>query len=82
MNANEIYLGNWGTVIFQNEQHKNYLILAKNLRDIQSSIASWHGEWLSNEMEKNFLKSEAEAKAKCDKLWELIPDKDNLSKSH
>lgn len=79
----EVYLGNWGTVICHNEAHKTYLRAAKTFRDIQSSVCSWQTCWLSASQKEDYLRHESEAKAFCEKLWDLIPNKtDDLSKSH
>ena len=79
----EVYLGNWGTVICQNAEHRTYLNAAKRLSDIKSAIGSWHGNWLSEKMKQNYLKNEQSAQSECERLWLLIPNKTNdLSKSH
>lgn len=78
----EVYLGNWGNVRAYSVQHITYLIAAKKYSDIVAAVQSWQGAWLSKEMETQYNADEAKAKADCDALWLLIPDRDDLSKSH
>lgn len=79
----EVYLGNWGTIVCFNKEHREYLIAAKALSEIKQSVASWHGAWLDSDMQKKYEESERIAQENCDKLWEVIPDKtEDLSKSH
>jgi hypothetical protein len=82
-NRIEVTLSNWGTIICFNEQHRKYLIAAKEYSDIKSTNASWFGQWLSPDQEKEYMTAEIVAKAKVEALWDAIPDKtDDLSKSH
>ena len=79
----EVYLGNWGTIVCLNEQHREYLIAARAYRDIYQATLSWHGAWLYPTMEAEYQAAEAKARAKCDALWAAIPDRtDDLTKSH
>ena len=79
----EVYLGNWGTVVCFNEQHREYLIAAKAHREIYQAILSWYRAWLSPQMKANYKATEVKARAKCDALWAAIPDRtDDLTKSH
>ena len=79
----EVYLGNWGTVVCLNEQHREYMIAARAHRDIFQSILSWRGAWLTPTMESEYQAAEATARAKCDALWAAIPNRtDDLTKSH
>ena len=83
MSSLEVYLGNWGTVVCLNEQHREYMIAAWNCRDIESATNSWHGAWLYPAMESEYNAALVEARAKCDALWNAIPDRtDDLIKSH
>ena len=79
----EVFLGNWGTIRCLNEQHRKYLIAAKNYSDLRKATLSWNNNWLYPEMEKEYFTAETRAKNLCDILWFFIPDKtDDLSKSH
>lgn len=82
-NTLEVYLGNWGTVICFNEQHREYMIAARAHRDIYSATNSWNGAWLHPTMEAEYRTALAESQAKCEALWAAIPDKPgDLRKSH
>jgi hypothetical protein len=74
----EIYLGNWGTIICNSEQERNYMKAAHNLKDVYQNTLSWHGTWLYSTMEAEYLAAVQAAKVKCETLWKLIPDKENI----
>ena len=78
----EVYLGNWGTVSCLNTQHRDYLIEAKNHKDIYQAILSWHGNWITPAMKQEYDLALVESKFKCDALWNAIPDTDDLRKNH
>ncbi len=79
----EVYLGNWGTIVCFNEQHKEYLKAAKNHRDIYQAITSWYNKWLTPTMQQEYKIAMEESKSICDSLWDAIPDKtEDMSKSH
>ena len=83
MKTIEVYLGHWGVIRCFNEQHRAYLIAAKALQEIYQSIQSWQGGWLYFTMEAEYQEAEATARAKCNALWDAIPDKtDDLTKRH
>ena len=83
MKMMEVYLGNWGTIRCFNKQHREYLIAARAHRDIFQSINSWNGAWLYPIMKQEYSVALAEAKSKCDALWDAIPFKPGyLTKSH
>jgi len=78
----EVTLGNWGTVRCHNEQHRDYMIAAKNVRDIFQSILSWTNAWLYPEQKTEYEAAHATALAKAEALWQAIPDRGDLTKSH
>lgn len=78
----EITLGNWGTIRCLNEEHRTYLIMAKGRKDLYDTIQSWDGHWPTPKLEKSYRASLAEVTSECDKLWEAIPNKNDLVKSH
>lgn len=79
-----IRLDGWGLIECLNEQHKEYLIAAKQLSTISQSVNSWQcNGWLSDSMRDKYMSRQQETRKECERLWELIPDKtDDLSKSH
>ncbi len=81
-NEYEICLGNWGNIVCENLQEKEYTIAAKRFSDYRSNTLSWFGAWLYPEMENEYLEHENEAKENCEKLWSLIPNTQYLIKRH
>ena len=80
-NRIEFVRGNWN-IICLNEEHKTYLAAAYTLKELRAATRSWHGAWLSSEMKSQYLASVVSAEKECERLWELIPGKDDLLKNH
>lgn len=78
----EIYLGNWGTIVCDTVEFREYIIAAYDYSEIRKNAASWHGAWLYPKMEGEYLEAEKQAKIKCEILWEKLPDKENTWKKH
>jgi hypothetical protein len=81
----EILLGNWGMVTCTSKEDENYMRAAHELKEVYQATQSWQSPpntWLYPTMEAEYLAACAAAKKKCEELWELIPDKENLRKMH
>ena len=78
----EILLGNWGTVTCTSKEDETYMRAAHELKEVYQATQSWFGRWLYPAMEGEYQAAVQAAKVKCETLWELIPDKENLRKMH
>jgi hypothetical protein len=79
---NEIYLGNWGNLKVSNQQEIDYYRAAYTLKEVTQARNSWYNTWLYPKMEQEYEDSVVKAKEEADKLWELVPNKENLRKWH